>query len=275
MRPRLEGAGTPAAFARAAAELLRVNEDLHTFVEVAGVRVATGRRAVAPNVDWGSVKRAVPGLAECRGGACGRFEDGIGYVAIPGWGGEGEEAVAGLLEAIGGMADAPGMIVDVRGNSGGNELLARRIAACFVQRPTVYSKNLIRDPGAEGGWAGPYDRIVEPAAEGARFGGRVAVLMGPACMSTCESFLLMMREPGKRELFGERSWGSSGNPRPHEVGEGVTVYLASWKDLTPEGEEIEGNGIVPDHGVPWRAGESDPVLEAALEWLRGPGESAR
>lgn len=270
MKGRLEGAETPAAFARAAAELLRVNNDLHVTVEVDGLRLATGRRMVAPNSDPGELARIVQGWREVRGGARGRFDDGIGYVAIHTWMGD-EGAMDEVVKAIGELraGGATGLVIDVRQNSGGNEELARRVAGLFVEEKTVYSRSLIRDPSGENGWAGPFDRVVEPCAEGERFAGKVAVLMGPACMSTCESFVLMMREDGKRELFGAPSWGSSGNPRPHEIGDGVRVFLSSWVDLTPGGDRVEGKGIAPDHAVEWREGPADPVLDAALAWLRG------
>lgn len=270
LRPRLESAPTPAAFARAAAELLRPNNDLHTWVEVNGIALATGRRAAAPNVDPRFLAQTIPGWREFPGGAAGRFEDGTGYIAITSWNGADEAAKASVIAALAELADAPRLIIDVRLNAGGDELFARRVASCFVESRTVYSRNLIRDPAAPGGWAGPFDRAVEPAPEGPRCRGKVAVLMGPACMSTCESFLLMMRQPGRRELFGAKSWGSSGNPKPHDLGEGVRVYLASWKDMTPDGREIEGVGIEPDHAVGGLPGApGDPVLDAALIWLRG------
>jgi hypothetical protein len=269
MRDRLEGARTPAAFARASAEFLRAGEDLHTTVEVNGVRLGTGRRVVSPNVNWGRLAQLVPGWREFAGGAAGQFEDGVGYIAISTWMG-GDDAAA-VLEALRGLEGAPALIVDIRMNAGGNEVMAQRIAACFVEERHVYSTNLIRDPSSERGWAGPFERAVLPAADGPRFGGKVAVLMGPACMSTTESFVLMMRREGKRELFGTRTWGSSGNPRPVEIGEGVTVYFSSWRDMTPEGVALEGVGIAPDHEVAWRAADRDPVLEAALAWLRAGG----
>lgn len=272
-RPRLEGAPTPAAFARAAAELLRINSDLHTTVEVDGLTLATGRRSVSPNADPKSLAKAIPHWRGIRNGAAGRFDDGTGYIAIHTWSGD-DAAIAEILAAIddltSGDTPAAGMIIDVRLNSGGNEALARKVASRFVEERTVYSRSRIRDPQQPDGWAGPFDRSVSPAPDAKRFGGKVAVLMGPACMSSCESFLLMMQKDGKRELFGAPSWGSSGNPRPHDVGHGVRVFLSSWEDLFPNGGRLEGVGIAPDHAIEWRPGPKDPVLDAALAWLRGP-----
>ena len=66
----------------------------------------------------------------------GRFEDGIGYILINNWSKDGdnlEPAFAALKE----FADAPGLIIDVRPNSGGSEPLAEEFAGCFVDRPVI------------------------------------------------------------------------------------------------------------------------------------------
>ena len=95
--------------------------------------------------------------------------------------------------------------------------------------------------------------------------------MGPACMSSNESFLLMMKQVPGGTLVGARSFGSSGNPRPVDLGNGVTAFLPSWKDLRPDGTGFEGEGIAPDVEVRAESKDfrgRDPVIEAALKVLR-------
>jgi hypothetical protein len=78
---------------------------------------------------------------------------------------------------------------------------------------------------------------------------------------------------GGFSFVGARSYGSSGNPKPHDLGNGVTVYLPSWQDLMPDGKLLEGVGVEPDVAVPARPSDlarSDLVLEAALRVLRSP-----
>jgi carboxyl-terminal processing protease len=81
----------------------------------------------------------------------------------------------------------------------------------------------------------------------------------------------MMRAAPKVLLVGDRSYGSSGNPKPHEIGGGISVLLPSWKDYLPNGTLLEGSGIVPDVSVPPGADDfqtTDPVLDVALARLR-------
>jgi C-terminal processing protease CtpA/Prc len=91
--------------------------------------------------------------------------------------------------------------------------------------------------------------------------------MGPVNMSSCEAFLLMMRATGAT-LVGGKSRGASGNPRPVDLGNGVVVFLPTWKAMRADGTVFEGQGIAPD--LPVKAtdfGERDPVIDAAVRAL--------
>jgi hypothetical protein len=269
---RLEKAETPAAFGRETARLLEKAGDLHVTVRVGDMLLGTARRTVSPNCDRARLPSIVPRWKKQSEAVCtGRFEDDIGYVAVTTWAAEDPKGLAPLYAALDEFADVKGLVVDVRLNSGGDESLARDFASCFVPAPAVYSRNVYRDPSSPDGFTKPLDRTVEPRKDRAPFKGRIAVLMGIENMSSCESFLLMMKQSPSCRTFGERSYGSSGNPKPHDLGNGVKVFLSSWKDLLPDGSLLEGVGIAPDEEV--KAGREDfasgdPVLEAGLAWLR-------
>ena len=97
------------------------------------------------------------------------------------------------------------------------------------------------------------------------------VLMGPGVMSSCDAFVLMMKQAPDCTLVGQRSYGSSGNPKPHRLSNGVTVMVPSWQALLPDGTCFEGVGIAPDVEVavdPAELATRDPILERALELLR-------
>lgn len=283
-REEAKACTTGPKLARLIAHRLGKAQDPHVSVRFDDFTLATYRRDVKPNINLRRLHSVVAGWKRIGTAQSGLFEGtldgGIGYLCVAGWSFSSEDADA-LQKALDGLKDAPALVVDVRANSGGDEALARSFASCFVDKPTVYSRSLVRSVAAPGdeksegeSWQGPFDRVVEPAAEGSglpRYRGRVAVLMGPVCMSSNESFLLMMRHGAGAKLFGQFSYGSSGNPKPHDIGCGITVLLPSWKNLDIDGTLVEGRGIAPDVSVeaqPADFEKEDPVLNKALAWLR-------
>jgi C-terminal processing protease CtpA/Prc len=95
--------------------------------------------------------------------------------------------------------------------------------------------------------------------------------MGPVNVSSCEGFLLMMKQVPGCKLVGAASYGASGNPQPADLGNGVTVFLPSWRGMGPDGVCFEGKGLAPDVAVkaaPDALRSRDPVLAAGLKWVR-------
>ena len=77
-----------------------------------------------------------------------------------------------------------------------------------------------------------------------------------------------MRQVPGCVLIGEHSFGSSGNPRPVDLLNGVTVLLPAWKAMTLEGEAFEGVGLSPDIEVTAPLEEMrlrDPLLDKARQ----------
>jgi hypothetical protein len=265
--PAMEAAKTPNEFARAAARVLRRARDGHVYVKAGDRTIWTLVNAKPPNYNVQALHNLVSEWKQHEGGvATGKLAGDVGYLLIPEW----SKAVSkGLDAAFADVKDAKGLVIDVRPNGGGDENFAKGFAGRFIDGPKVYSKDRIR---REGQWLGPYDRVVEPRPEADRYrGGPVAVLIGPKVGSACESFVLMMKQAPRCKLVGDVTKGSSGNPKPHDLGSGVTVFLSSWEDQTPDGTVVEGRGITPDVTVkssPAELRQRDPVLDAAMDAVR-------
>lgn len=273
---RLKAARTPLQFAQEAAKMLGQNKDLHIWLQVGDEVVPSFRRSIQPNIGRNSLTKLVPGFTKRNETvSTGKFADGIGYIMIRSWPGENPDQLKPAFEALAEFAGAKGLIVDVRANGGGDEPLAQQFAGCFVDQPKVYGKNVIRIDGA---FSQVFERRYSPSKDRPKYRGPVAVLSGPVVMSSCESFLLMMKQVPDCKLIGAKSYGSSGNPKPAELSNGVTVFLPSWKDLRMDGTCFEGEGIAPDIEVkapPGAFEQADPVLAAALKWLRAGSTASR
>jgi C-terminal processing protease CtpA/Prc len=59
--------------------------------------------------------------------------------------------------------------------------------------------------------------------------------------------------------------------KPHDLGNGVTVFLPSWRDLALDGKDREGVGITPDVVVETKREDfemGDPIVVRALDLIR-------
>ncbi len=327
-REKIVSAKSDRAWAMAVAEMLGAAKDPHLWIDYGGQRMETHAVAARSNFDLAGVKTTLPNLTQRN--AClyaARTDDGIGYLLITTLDNQQSAALAQVPDILRELADCKGLILDLRPNGGGNEMLARPIAAWFVEGEKVYAKNAYRigssaskdsrsggnpqegnpdkvgarkdfrpggkgeqdsqtggsksergsksDRGSKSGFGKTYDRTIRGNSPPDRFDGPVAVLMGPQNMSSCEAFLLMLRQGKNVTLVGERSRGSSGNPKPHPLDNGVIAFIPSWKALRPDGTCFEGEGIEPDVVVKTRPGDfktGDPVLERGLEIMRGSGK---
>lgn len=269
----LLAADNPMAFARAAGLMLATTEDKHIWLKVGIQHVPAYVHPTAPNANPGLLKKLVPNFAIRNGNiATGAFPDGIGYIYIEKWSLEQREDYNALYEALDEFSDAPGLIIDVRCNGGGSETLAREFAGCLVDSSKTYAMHVVRDPQAATGFSPVRKRILRPNKERHHYHGKIAVLAGPGVVSSCEAFVLMMKQVPGCAIVGEPTQGSSGNPQPYDLGNGVTAYLPVWKALLPDGTCFEGKGIRPDILVEVEPNEitatEDPVIEAALKELR-------
>lgn len=267
----LAAAPDAAAFAKIAADVLARAKDPHVSIEIAGQqqRVVPHPHQPALNVALPTLQRVITDWnvrTKCL--VTGRFE-GYAYILITHW----ERARCGadlgvdVGKALADAASAKGLLLDMRGNTGGDELLAQKVAGRFVKKATPYARHAFVEPARPGTFKPVQERVLEPIADG--WTKPVVTLMGPANMSSNEAFLLMMRAAGSK-LVGMRSGGSSGNPQPHDLGNGVTVYLPSWKAMFLDETMLEGVGIAPDLEVPTTPADlqkEDPVLRAAVAEL--------
>lgn len=269
----LRTAADAPTFALLATELLGTAQDPHITVRWQDGQLPTWRPRAVANFDLRGLQRLLPRLDRVgRSAFAARTDDGIGYLFVPSFAREQRDEFERILQALRGLLDCKALVLDVRTNGGGDEMLARRLAAFFVRDEVVYARHRTRDPQATGGFRPVEDRTLRGNAAPDAFERPVAVLMGPLNMSSTEAFLLMMKQAPQAVLVGADSFGSSGNPQPHTLLPGLVVQLPSWQALRPDGTLLEGEGVAPHLHVdtrPDQLADDDPVLAAALARLRG------
>jgi hypothetical protein len=267
--PRFLAAADTVAFEQVVKEFLSAAKDPHIWINDGKRNLGAHQLDLRPNVNARLIPKLMPQWKQHgKIAVTGSWPDGVRYVAFGTWDDRDPTSMKAAIAAVKEAAEAKApLIIDVRPNSGGNEMNARAVAAFFVSKPTTYGKHVTRSKGKD---SAEQKRVLPPDPTGVRHPGPCVVLMGPANLSSCESFLLMMRAGGCK-LVGAKSAGSSGNPKPHDLGNGLKVFLPSWRDLSLDGGGIEGVGVAPDIVVDAKPEEfrtADPVLAKALEKIR-------
>jgi carboxyl-terminal processing protease len=266
-RAALEAAEDPESFAGRAKELMAELKDPHVVVQApGGVTLETFERTWKRDFNYKYVARQMKDVVQIGKIAfAGRTLDGFGFIAV----GSlvlSEEEAGQIVAEIEARMDAPGFILDVRGNTGGNEAWAQKFAAHFADRERVYARHRFRN-GPSAANFGPWqDRRLVPR-EGKTFTKPVVVLIGPGCISSGEGFVKAMKCLPHVTLVGKPTAGASGNPSTLDLPNGVGVRFSRWVDAFPDGTPTEGVGVPPDVDVT-QAGDHDPTLEKAEEILR-------
>jgi len=252
--------------------MLRPTNDLHLYLRAGGTTVGAGSRRIDPLFRKDLLGKYLTDIEEHKGFVTARTKDGIAYLLIGAWtDGVDFDAVEEFIAALG---TTKALIIDVRSNAGGGENLARRVAQWFVKGTKTYAKNRYRSGKGKNDFGQVYERKIKGLVASKRFAGDVAVLMSRYCMSSCEAFLLMMKQAEHCTLIGQTSYGSSGNPKRHLLPNGVELFVPSWQAMRVDGTCFEGEGIGPDVEVVPTARQlktKDPILEKALEQLRRHG----
>jgi carboxyl-terminal processing protease len=160
------------------------------------------------------------------------------------------------------MKDAPGMIIDLRGNPGGFGGMATGTAGLLETRQTSLGTMTYR--------AGTLKLAVNPQ-ENPHL-GPVVVMIDALSASTSEIFSAGMREIGRAVVVGETSSGAALPSVISTLPTGARFQYAIADYRTPGGTLIEGLGVVPDVEVKLTRRQllegRDAQLEAAIEQIR-------
>lgn len=167
------------------------------------------------------------------------------------------------------QTDAPGLVLDLRGNTGGVVQLARGFAGWILSQPVSLGEMTM------GGTHLTLAVHPRPAAQ--RFGGPVAVLVDRRTMSTSEVLAAGLQELGRVRVFGEQTPGRCLPSFIEALPNGDLIQLAFGDLTTPSGRRVEGTGVTPDVAVPVTrealVAGADPALEAALAWIADASET--
>lgn len=272
-RPQAVSAKNNRELANVLSEMLAHLKDLHVFVQVEGTYVKGFNRKRQFNASPAAAAQLIGKINQVKGMRWGRTEDDIGYIAVD------SLSNAALLNefetALKQMQGTRGLILDIRANGGGAEPLGQKMAGYFLDQPRLYAMHQYRSGPQHSDLGTRQKRSVNPS-ENWYYRGPVIVLQGEKTMSSAEAFALMLAECPTVTTMGDRTAGSSGNPRKVEAGAGIIVNLPRWIAYDTTGKPFDTVGVQPDIRVKTTPADftksSDPVLATALRRLRNPTE---
>lgn len=164
-------------------------------------------------------------------------------------------AGAAVREAVHRVPASSGIVLDLRGNSGGLVTEAVTAASAFL----------------DGGLVATYDVDGDQRALHAEPGGDtgrpLVALVDGGTMSAAELLTGALQDRGRAVVVGSRTFGKGSVQMPSRLPDGSVAELTVGHYRTPSGRAVDGRGITPDL-------EADRgVLERAQTVLSGLGES--
>ena len=200
----------------------------------------------------------------------GRINADIGYVRVHSLGGSGHgEDIDFILNQLAGIR---GLIVDLRGNGGGNDQNGEAIAARFADATRFYRRVRFRDGPNHSDFGQPIDGFISPAGTQS-FLGPVAVLTNRSLLSSAESLVLAFDVFPNAFSVGDFTGGGSANPAQRTLANGWQYTVSRWIEYRPDGTTFEGVGIEPDIRVDISdmdaAALRDTIMDTAISNLQG------
>lgn len=212
-----------------------------------------------------------------------RFDDGAAELA--------DRAMADLK-------DTTAVIVDIRGNTGGNAS-ALRLASYFGREATpsiillsrpylvglghpVTRADIVAAPRVSGAYtdAGVFQAVGEKGGGAAfwsedmgakRYSGPVVVLTGEDTGSAAEGFAWFMRLKTKAHIIGRQTAGAFLGGQTFDLPQGWSVTLPVYGLWGPDGGDYGDKPVTPDETIALTRSDvcsgRDRDIEAAMDWL--------
>ncbi|MGH9928193.1 MAG: S41 family peptidase, partial [Pyrinomonadaceae bacterium] len=188
-----------------------------------------------------------------------RLPGGVGYVRFNAFVPSLMEKLCGALRT---MKDAPGIVLDLRGNQGGLLGMIGGLTGLLETDPTAMGTMQMR--------SGRIPLFVFPQL--APYSGPLAILIDGSTQSAGEMFASGLQETGRATLVGGRSAGNTLPSAIKKLPTGAIFQYGFANYETRSGKRLEGRGVTPDVTVELSRKALlrgvDPQLNAALRRLR-------
>ena len=192
---------------------------------------------------------------------------GYGYARVSHFSATTLDDLAALVTELSSAHPLRGLIVDLRGNTGGLFTASVRVADAFLERGVILTVDGRAEATAQRFEARQGD-ITDGAA--------LAVLLDRGSASASEVVAGALQDHRRAVVVGTRSYGKASVQTVMHVGGQRAIKLTTARYVTPAGRRLDETGVTPDIAVPRRDGETaadhrERALAVALAYLKEHG----
>ncbi|MFW6042311.1 MAG: S41 family peptidase [Chloroflexota bacterium] len=185
----------------------------------------------------------------------------IGYIQLSRFSGESSSEVAEALDSLR-QSGAQSLILDLRHNGGGLLDAAVDVADHFLDGGLIMSQKS-KGEGEQSYRANPGGVAVDIP---------LVVLVDGGTASSSEILAGALQDHERAMLVGSKTFGKGSVQLVYDLSDGSSVHITSSRWLTPDGHEIDQQGLQPD--IPVEVSQEaiddgqDVALDRAIEYLR-------
>lgn len=188
------------------------------------------------------------------------LEDQIGYLAVSEFDGVTYDQYAEALDALE-QQGMQGLVVDLRNNPGGNlQTVCDMLDLVLPEGIIVYTED--KDGNRETATSDEEHQLEVP----------MAVLVNGNSASASEIYAGAVQDYEAGVIVGTQTYGKGVVQQIFDLGDGTSLKLTIAEYFTPDGRNINGEGITPDVEIEYEADEENPdadnQLEKAVEVLK-------
>ena len=155
-----------------------------------------------------------------------------------------------------------GLIIDVRGNSGGDETQAVALSGLFLEKKSVVVYFIKRDVGRQ---------EEKTKSEPIGFTYPIVILVDKKSASSSEIFAGTMRHYQKAVIVGTQTKGQGSLKNTIGLSDGSALFLITSRTYLPNDETFDQVGLTPDFIV---KGEKEQ-REKAFEIIQGKTQAGK